>query len=255
MSDLIKPLAEPLAFFWALLLLWMVWLIYRRHWRHVVPPALLAGAIFLVGTTDLTARLLASLERPYAGRDLERLPPADAVVMLGGVLEVSRNDVFGFDLSEAADRFVMAAELVRRGKAGALVLGGGAHGPPAARQNEGDLLRRWLTQWNLAKVPVFVLGACATTYDEAQRTRQLAQEKGWQRVILVTSAGHMRRGEAVFKRLGIGVECVACDFQGLSTFENPGPPRLFPSWGPFEMLGLYLHEIIGWQVYRWRGWI
>ena len=64
-------------------------------------PALLAAVIYLIGGTTITAGLLASLERPYAGARPETMPPADAVVMLGGMAIPSTNDVFGFHFEQA----------------------------------------------------------------------------------------------------------------------------------------------------------
>jgi uncharacterized SAM-binding protein YcdF (DUF218 family) len=150
------------------------------------------------------------------------------------------------------DRFVTAAELIRRGKGRALVLGGGAHGTGSERRNEGDLLQRWLAAWNISPLPVYVLDGCRTTRDEAERTRRILEEKGWRRVILVTSAAHMRRSEAVFRKLGIEVECFAGDFRAL----NREKPRSFspvPTPGAMQTLTLYTHEVLGWYYYRLRG--
>lgn len=256
MKDFFRPATEPIGMFWLILVLWMLWQLYRRHWSRAFATGLLVVTLGLIGNGTVAPQLLATLERPYAGRTVDQLAPADAVVMLGGVVSLSRNDRFGFQLGDAADRFVTAADLVRRAKARALILGGGDHGFAGARQNEGDLLKRWLTTWNVGSVPVVVLGDCLTTYDEAQRTQRVLQEKGWRRIILVTSAAHMRRGEALFHKLGIEVDPFAADFRGLSE-EEEGPPRfsVFPTANALETLALYSHEVIGWWVYKLRGWV
>jgi uncharacterized SAM-binding protein YcdF (DUF218 family) len=252
-KDLIRLLLEPLGFRWLLLVLWTLWRLWRRQWRSACASGLVVVALAVVGNGWLSSRLLATLERPYAGRTADDLASADAVVMLGGMACLSRNDCFGMELGDSVDRFVTAAELIRRGKGRALILGGGAHGKGGARQNEGDLLGRWLTAWNVAPLPVFVLDGCKTTRDEAERTRRILDEKGWRRIILVTSAAHMRRSEAVFRKLGIEVECFAADFQGLSALEEAGPFSPAPSAGSAQALSLYTHEVLGWYLYRLRG--
>ena len=249
------PLTQPVGLFWFCLLLLLLWRIWKRQWLRTILPGALALAVFLIGSTPLPARLLASLERPYTGANPGSLPQADAVVMLGGVLERSENDIFGFELKDAADRLVTAVELMRRGKGRALVLGGGVAKGNNPGLPEGELLQRWISAWGLTNAPVYLLGACTTTRDEALRTQALAKAHQWKQLILVTSASHMKRGEGLFRRLGVPVTCVAGDFVATAQLEHPGPFSPFPSAGGFVILSMYLHEIIGWQVYRLRGWV
>jgi len=81
----------------------------------------------------------------------------------------------------------------------------------------------------------------------------LMQSNQWTSVLLVTSALHMPRSVALFKKQGLAVEPVSCDFRAYGT---PKPVfSIFPSLGNFELLALYTHEKIGWLVYKLRGWI
>ena len=53
-----------------------------------------------------------------------------------------------------------------------------------------------------------------TTAEEAQRIKQLASEKGWQQLILVTSAFHVPRALASFRRQSdLKIIPVACDYR------------------------------------------
>ncbi len=176
-TKLLTPLTEPMGFFWFSLWLWIGWRIRRRKWLEIIVPGLIAVVMFVFGSMDTSARLLASLERPYAGADLTALPTADAVVMLGGMVAASRNDILGFHVTEAVDRALTAAELIRQGKARALVLGGGGHAAGDNETNEGRYLDRWFETWGLTNAPTHFLGACANTRDEAERVRDLAREE------------------------------------------------------------------------------
>lgn len=257
MTRFVSGSLQPLTLLWLAIVAVAAWQALRGRLRRAIGPALLALTIWLVGGTRIPLELAADLERPWAGFDVDRLPIADAVVMPGGEIAPSSNDVFGFDLRDASDRALTAAEIVRRGKAGALVLGGSRHGPDRDRgvgPTEGDLLRRWFEAWGVVGVPVLDLGDCRDTHDEALATAALARERGWKRVILVTSASHMRRAEAVFRKAGLGVVPAPCDFQALSRIEEPGEPRLLSLEG-FEHLGAWIHERLGWWAYRMRGWV
>jgi len=48
---------------------------------------------------------------------------------------------------------------------------------------------------------------------------------------------------------------VACDFVGLADLESQPLFNPIPRPGGFEKMHLYLHEVIGWWVYWWRGWV
>jgi uncharacterized SAM-binding protein YcdF (DUF218 family) len=169
---------------------------------------------------------------------------------------VSAHDVFGFSVGQAEERILTAVELVHLGKAKTLVLGGSVESVPGSPGVPTmALIQNGLVSLGLTTAGVTNLGFCANTHEEAVEFRKMKSGEGWQKVILVTSALHMRRAEAAFRKQGVEVQTVACDFQvygvpGSSHFSSP-----FPSQHRLAMLSLYLHEQIGWWVYKWRGWI
>lgn len=258
MTKFLEPLLQPIGFFWLLTVIAAVRLAYQRKWRGAIFCSAIVAAIFLIGSTTLPSRLLASLERPYAGQRLENLPACDAVVMLGGLLNPSRHDLLGFDVGSAADRALTAIELLRRGKAGTLVLGGGGglrKVPEGAAWRETELLEPWLSAWNLTASKPISIRLSANTREEAQQVLDLAREHRWQRILLVTSGYHMKRAEALFRQSAVSIVPVACDFVGLSTLETDKPFTPFPEIYGFQYLTLYIHEQIGWLYYRLRGWV
>ena len=175
--------------------------------------------------------------------------------MLGGSSRTSENDLCGFDLQSNGDRVLTALGLMRLNKARALVLGGGTHHAARGRVPEGEVLERWLTNWNLVSAPMFNLGLRADTHDEAVHFQSLAKQHGWRTCLLVTSAWHMKRAEAIFTKLEIQVTPVACDFEVVGIPHRAGNLKLVPGLKGFSLLGLYLHEAVGWVVYRIRGWV
>jgi uncharacterized SAM-binding protein YcdF (DUF218 family) len=256
MKHCFAPLLEPLGAIWFLMVLGVMALLLRRKWQgalSLMAPTLL---LFLLGSTPLAEMLVGKAERPYAPGNVAALPQADAAVALGGTHRVSACDIYGFSVGQAEQRILAVAELVRLGKARTLVLGGSTQsisGKPGVPTMA--LIQRWLVSSGLTTANVTNLGICANTHEEALQFRRLQDAEGWQRVLLVTSALHMRRAEAVFRKQGINVTPVACDFQvygvsGASGFYSP-----FPSQHRLDLLSLYFHEKIGWWVYKWRAWV
>jgi uncharacterized SAM-binding protein YcdF (DUF218 family) len=231
----------------------MVFFLWKRKWLAGLVCLVSATLIFLAGT-EVPAWLVGSLEKPYARPALTDVPISDAVVVLGGSIGSSKYGVFSLDFNSAADRIMTALELMRQGKGRVLVLGGGAYTMNGKRLTYSGLLRNWLEAWHMPGKPVFDLGFSMNTYEEALAFERLAKEQGWRSVILVTSATHMRRSEAVFRNVGFAATCVACDFRICGRETESDRLRWFPSQDRLELLDLYLHEIIGEEIYRWRGW-
>jgi uncharacterized SAM-binding protein YcdF (DUF218 family) len=148
-----------------------------------------------------------------------------------------------------------AVELVRLGKAKTLVLGGSMRPLPGKPGVPGmAVVQDWVTSWRVSDAAVTNLGFCLNTHDEAIAFRKLKENQGWKKVLLVTSALHMRRSEALFRKQGIDVVPVAADFEAYGVPPESGFSP-FPREHRFVLLSRYLHEKIGCWVYRWRGWI
>jgi uncharacterized SAM-binding protein YcdF (DUF218 family) len=114
-------------------------------------------------------------------------------------------------------------------------------------------IRGWFQDWNLSQATVHTLGPVISTREEAIRTRELMDRQGWNRVLLVTSALHMRRSVAAFEKAGVSVHPVACDFQ-VHRFPNPTAGwKAFPDEEAFSMFSFWWHEQLGWLAYRVLG--
>ena len=248
-------LLAPVGLVWGALIVLTVVLWRRRLRRFAAVAGALVVFITVVGSTGVPGRLLGALERPYAGVKIEDLPAADAVVLLGGGAGGSRYEVGGVHLTAAGDRLVMAAELMRLGKAPVLLIGGNAGTLDGRLILESEIMKGLLTRWGVPADAMIPLGGNADTHDEAIDVRALATERGWRRVLLVTSANHMRRAAATLRQMGIEVTPVPCNFlTSVSTGEVPFSPSV-PGTDGFVKMGGWLHEKIGWIVYRRRGWV
>jgi uncharacterized SAM-binding protein YcdF (DUF218 family) len=253
MINLFAPLATPMGFLW-----FLHWIGAAVLWRkrQRLGAAILAGLALMMSLigSRLPVYLVTPLEAPYVRPGLAEVPEGDAVVLLGGTHDISKIDPMGFNLKSSADRILTALELVRMKKAGTLVIGGQSQEVDGKVVKEGEVLETWFRRWQIIDAPVIHLDDVRNTHDEALQVAALARKQGWKRIILVTSGNHMRRAEAVFRTAGVNVTPVACDFVRLGTpyhFQF----GIFPEQGGFEALDIWLHETVGWWVYRARGWI
>lgn len=250
----LAPLAQPLGLLWLCSLGAAVYLITKRNWRGTLFAVAVAAFIWAVGGTPLAAGLMVPLESPYATADLGSLPSCDAVVVLGDGIGPASAEPLNLEARDAADRVWVGLELVRLRKAPVLVLGGVADRYGHWSPGKNATIRNWVRSWGLSEVRILDLGPCRNTRDEAMRTQRLASEGGWKRILLVTSAYHMKRSEATFKKAGLSVVCVGCDLEGIPKLRDQTVHYHLPELEDFRIMSLYLKERIGWWLYRLRGW-
>ena len=248
-------LLAPVGLVWGALLVLTALLWRRRQRGFAAATGALAVFITIIGSTGVPGKMLGSLERPYAGVKLADLPAADVVVLLGGGAQASRYEVAGVHLAQAGDRLVMAAELMRLGKAPVLLLGGNIAPFDGSEVVEAEIVKALLARWGVPADAMISLGANADTHDEALKVRALAAERGWHRVLLVTSANHMRRAVATFGHMGLEAVPVPCNFlTSVGTGETPFVPAV-PGSDGFVKMGVWLPEEVGWFMYWRRGWL
>lgn len=248
----VEALLYPIGMIWAALTISAVVLFRKKQRGAALVCALLSGFLWIAGATPLPEFLMARLERPFAGTTVENAPKADAVVVLGGIMNPSVHDTFGLSLTSAADRLVTGVELLRQKKVNALIMGGGA----TRGASEGSRIEQFVKTWNVAQGEIIGLEACMNTREEAARVRSVLDQRKWTNVVLVTSAFHMPRAMATFEKAGISVRPLACDFEALPVMEGEVPAfRLVPIIDHIKNLTLYMHEVIGWYYYAARGWI
>tara|TARA_Y100001934_G_C12305647_1_gene752269 strand:- start:1076 stop:1708 length:633 start_codon:yes stop_codon:yes gene_type:complete len=199
--------------------------------------------LFLSGGTPLPQQLLKNLESPYYETSLDPDKKYDAIIVLGGYASKDSKGITGIDAGGAFDRILTGIELAKREKGESLFIGIG--------NSPNNVIKEWMKSWDLIDIPYENLGNCDNTYDESQAVKKLAGENGWGKVLLVTSAWHMPRAEAVFISSGIKVTPVACDFKSTPINHT----YYIPQSGQLSNMQLFLQEKIGWIYYRLKGWI
>lgn len=142
------------------------------------------------------------------GRGLEKYAPmmrveahgaADAIVILGGGMGIPETSDWPYvEAWAGADRVLHGARVFKSGKAPRIFCTG-----DGAEQSTVPLLE----ELGVPREVITCLDA-KNTEEEAMRVAREAKK-----VILVTSAWHMRRAELMFRNAGQEVECAPCDYE------------------------------------------
>lgn len=99
-------------------------------------------------------------------------------------------------------RVRIAVALARDGRAGHLLMTGGAVAHPTP---EAVMMRELALGSGLASERVVIEDRAVNTIDNARRSAVIIAERGWRRLALVSDAYHLPRALYVFRRAGLGV--------------------------------------------------
>lgn len=235
---------------------------HRRSWGPWLSGTGLA-LLWLASLPLVSRELTWALEERASRLTPARLPRADAVLVLGGGLRPALPPRRGVEVGEAGDRLLTGVELLRQGLAPALLVSGGrvsftAGDPASSEAGSAARLARWL---GVPAERIVLSPEARTTGEEALALTAIARQRGWRSVLLVTSATHLPRSLATFRRLtALTIVPVACDYQlpqrALMGATTPSSLllSLVPNADALAQTSVSLKEVIGLAVYRLRGW-
>jgi len=248
-------LLQPFPLFYLLTLvslvrLWRNSLGNRRWLLLVIVPFGIVGFVSLPVVGHFA---LGSLEWRYPPQD--QVPDdAGAIVVLSGYVRPRSEAISEVELgSDTLLRCLHAARLYKARPCPILVSGGRVD-PSTSGPTLAQAMHDFLVGLGVKEQDLLVEERSRTTYENAALSGDILTQRGIHKIVLVTSASHMRRGERCFRALGFQVVPSACDYRtawfpwSLSCFVLPSP------YAAAEV-ELATHEWLGLAWYWLRGWI
>jgi uncharacterized SAM-binding protein YcdF (DUF218 family) len=236
---------------WVLVLL-VVGLVRRSSRGWAVGATLGAlGVLYLFSIEPVSNALERTLETPPV-RTVRPETTYDAAVLLGGLVdERSTNSFHAPSYNDNNERLVAAYDLLRGGRARTVIVTGGFVDAKDDEGAEASVLARQLEAWGIAKNRILVEPRALNTRENAVETAKIVREKGFNRLVLVTSAFHMKRALGCFRAVGLEPDALPVDFRSYD-------PALYgSSWTPraqhLQESTAALREIAGRIVYKLRG--
>jgi uncharacterized SAM-binding protein YcdF (DUF218 family) len=251
----IYPLGATCLLLTVVLILW--WL-KRTKWT----PVLLGIALiilFLSSNGRFSHALVQSLEWQYLPTEI---PTADAIVILGGMTRSKAYPRPDVDLGDTGDRLWYGANLYRDRKAPKIIISGGRIAWKADGDPEAEDVTSILVRMGIPKQDIILESQAVNTYENAIFTQPILKENNFNKILLVTSAMHMPRSMAIFKKLGINAIAAPTDFR-VSQLEIDQPNAqlesviigLLPDEECLFHTTLAIREYIGILVYKLKGWL
>ena len=212
----------------------------------------LAIALLLaIGLLPLGTWLIAPLENRFPPPPAS-LPAPYGVIVLGGAIDDelgrARHQVI---LAEGGARLTEAVALARRFPQARLVYTGGSNSLVSADSSEARDAAVLLTALGVDPARITLEDRSRNTDENARFTRDLVHPAPSQMWLLVTSAWHMPRAMALFRKAGFNVVADPVDYRSRGDL---GDWRLNSDASRgFALFDLAVHEWVGLATYRASG--
>ena len=243
-----------------LLLLVALWFCYRRSRWTFVPVLLALIVLMTASNVGVSNSLITSLEREYLPS--KNVPQAEAIVVLGGATRNNESPRILPDMSERGDRLLYAVKLYKDGAAPLILLTGGRIQWFKGESSEAESMAAIMEIMGVPRNAILLESRSLNTYENAVYTKEILDRRNIERVLLVTSAAHMPRSLAIFKKQGIDAIPAPADIlvsdRNLveSTFSTQSRIlSFFPNTESLDRTTQAIKEYIGTFIYRLRGWL
>ena len=194
------------------------------------------------------------LEYPWKRLDPYAMDFADGIVVLsiGRKSPPGNKDIIEWN---DPDRFLAGLELYKAKRSNKLFFTGGVNPYDKELPLEGDIYRKEAISLGVPDQNIFTTKTVFNTFQEAKAIKELLnlnRSKKSNKLILVTSAYHMKRAKKVFEREGIFVQPYPVDFKSNKSYKSlfKNPLNWIPNARSLSLTSEAIREVIGRIIYR-----
>jgi len=242
LHKILPALLSPYSLFLIFIIVGLVKRKYAIIWAALI-------VVLILSTPVVSSFLFAQLEVVGSRKTPADVQPADAIVVLSGMTHSIRTEKGIISEWNDPDRFFGGMELIKAKKAPVIIFTKGKLpwkiGPP-----ESELLQATAIQMGVHPQQILVTGEVETTEDESREVKKILQSKG-NRIILVTSAFHIRRAKIAFENVGLEVQSYPVDFK-LGEYALT-PMDFIPNPGSLSTTEKCVKELMGTVYYALKA--
>lgn len=211
------------------------------------------GLLYLASSFPVCQALISSLEEDFPPTAIENTTKADVIVVLGGMINTLSAYPERVELLSSGDRLTDSILLYKAGRAEQILFTGGSGILFEQEIKEAGFAKKFLISFGVPENKILIESESRNTFENALYTKKILEEKKMNRIILVTSAFHMKRSFAIFKKLGLEVIPFPTDYRALNMGLNFD--AFVPSTGALDTTTLAIKEWIGIIAYEWKGYM
>lgn len=250
-SKIFLFLTQPFTWLILLFLIGLVW--YKKTFSKKVFILCFSLFVFFSNTVVF---LEFTRHWEIGGKKIESLPKYDCAIVMTGMAYYN-HDLDRLSLSYNADRIWQALDLYHKGKVKKILISGDSGSIFERGLHESQQLAEIIKGWNIPAEDVIIESSSQNTYQSARKTAQLLKDSFPQmkKFLLVTSAIHMKRSMACFKK-----QKLKCDT--FSTNHYTGPKRgyyfeqfILPDVRIIFYWESLTKEWVGYMMYWFQGYL
>lgn len=175
----------------------------------------------------------------------------DYAIVLGGMAshDSSMNRIV---FHESIDRLLQTLDLYADGFVDTIVISGGSAKLLFKEKKEATVLKDYLVDLGLEPDRIRTDPESRNTYENITNSLKLIHEPQDRKLLLVTSAFHMRRVKAILKKQGIVADTYPAHF--ISSIGPFNPANIvLPGAGTFVGWDMFIKEMVGLLIYKLKG--
>ena len=199
------------------------------------------------------------MARWWVADTVNRQKTYDAAVVLGGIVDYkwyvrhsieNEEEIFRYlsgyqQLGQSSGRILMGTAAVKSGLADTLLLSD----VTIKGVNETKILLDFLGKQGIDAGKIAVHGKVRNTLAEAKSVKAYSENNGIKSILLITSANHMRRAAALFRKQGLNPDLLSVSRDNAPiTWES-----FVPSGDGLEDTYGMLYEVVGYTAYLIQG--
>lgn len=180
----------------------------------------------------------------------------DLAIVLGGTTDVNRKPDDRLFFHKGADRVTHAVNLYHAGKVRKILFTGGNARLFEDPERDNSPIYNFYLMCGVAPEDILIESSSRNTRENALFVKEMIEANGGTgKVILITSAFHMRRAEGCFKKVGIDVTGFSTDFYSALPKDRFSVGAFFPSPAVLSNWDFLLKEWVGFIVYKLIGYL
>ncbi|MBK8710377.1 MAG: YdcF family protein [Niastella sp.] len=173
-------------------------------------------------------------------------------IVLAGFISFDKKNGDAY-FGSASDRFIQALRLYKTGHIKKIMITGGSGSLFHQEFKEADYVKNVLLQMGVPGPDIITENLSRNTFENAMYSKKILDSMQLHGpYLLITSAMHMKRAEAVFKKAGYSVRPYPCNYYDLPHGQS-FLDAMIPSAGAIDAWEKLMREWVGYCVYRITG--
>ena len=207
-------------------------------------------ALYLISIRPVSDALIKPLESnsPPLPKDFSLNSASTIVILAGGAADLSWIGAKLAPSHSSTARLVYGLILYKQMPDAKLIISGGNGDPEKQNISEAAAMKDMAVELGVSAKDILIEGDSRNTIESANAFKRLA---GDQSIILVTSAYHMKRASAMFRKMGMNIISAPTDY--MSEQNKISLYSLIPKAGHLSASSIAFYEYISFIWYKLHG--